>query len=242
MALALMCSLIVCSSFFFSNPELMVLVTAGTCIGVLLPDIHMTRPKRLKLRSFAWLIVQFPRQICAPLLCRIYAYTHHPVQDPGDKRLIHSVPGALFVFACTATILLVPASAAGNPVVTGMATVFLAGVLLGICLHLLEDLCTRKGIFPLFPFSPWTVAGSIRPCDRTDPRIGQYHIQHCTVLLVFFGLDSLGILAPSLFILLSIAGLSICLGTMVWLSDISIRKSGRMQDEKKQPVFAEQHQ
>lgn len=240
MALALMCALIVSSSFFFSNPLMMVLVTAGTCIGVLLPDIHMTRPKHVKLRSLAWLIVQFPRRICAPVLCRIYAYMHHPVKDPGDKRLIHSLPGALFVFACTAAILLVPAYATGNPVLCDMVAVFLAGILLGIALHLIEDLCTRKGIFLFFPFSIWTIAGSIRPCDKTDPRIGQYHIQHCTVLLVFFGLDSTGILDPSLFMLLSIAGLSICLGTMVWFSDVTIRKGSRKPEETKVPLLTEQ--
>lgn len=239
LALALMCALIVSSAFFFSNPGLMLLVTAGTCIGVLLPDIHMTRPKHFKLRSFAWLIVQFPRRICAPILCRIYAHTYHPVQDPGDKRLIHSLPGALFVFACTAALLLVPTYVIGNSFVTGEIFVFLAGVILGISLHLIEDLCTRKGIFPLFPFSAWTIAGSIRPCDRTDPRIGQYHIQHCTVLLVFFGLDSTGLLAPPMFMLLSVFGLSVCLATMIWFSDVAVRRGNRQHDEKNVPLSVE---
>jgi len=68
----------------------------------------------------------------------------------------------------------------------------------------------------------WTIAGSIRPCEKTDPRIGQYHIQHCTVLLVIFGLDSTGLLAPPQFILLSVFGLSVCLTTMIWLSDAAV--------------------
>lgn len=240
LALALMCALIVCSAFFFSNPGLMLLVTAGTCIGVLLPDIHMTRPKHFKLRTIAWLIVQFPRRICAPLLCRIYAHTHYPVQDPGDKRLIHSLPGVLFVFACTAALLLIPAYIIGDSFVTHAAVVFLAGVLLGISLHLIEDLCTRKGIFPLFPFSLWTIAGSIRPCDKTDPRIGQYHIQHCTVLLVIFGLDSTGLLAPPQFMLLSVLGLSVCLVTMIWLSDAAVRPAKPDNEDQRLPLPIEQ--
>jgi hypothetical protein len=89
---------LIVSSTFFSHPGLVCLITAGTCIGVLLPDIRMTRPKHFKLRSFAWLIVQFSRRICAPLLCQIYAYTHHPVQDPSDKRLIYSLPGSFSLF------------------------------------------------------------------------------------------------------------------------------------------------
>ena len=223
MALALMCALIICSSFFLSDPLMMALVIAGTCIGVLLPDIHMTRPKHTSFRTVAWLIVQFPRRICAPVLCRIYAHTRHPVSDPADKRLIHSIPGVLFVFVCTCALVYIPTYATGSASITGSAAAFLGGILLGMGLHLVEDLCTRKGIFPFFPFSPWTIAGSIRPCDKTDPRIAQYHIQHCTVLLVFFGLDSLGILATALFLPLSIAGLGICLGSMVYFSEVSIR-------------------
>jgi len=236
MALALMCALIICSSFFLSDPVLMALVIVGTCIGVLLPDIHMTRPKHFGFRKAAWLIVQFPRRICSPVLCRIYAHTRHPVMDPADKRLIHSIPGVLFVFACTCALVYIPAYATGSAFITGSADAFLGGVLLGMGLHMVEDLCTRKGIFPFFPFSPWTIAGSIRPCDKTDPRIAQYHIQHCTVLLVFFGLDSLGILASALFLPLSIAGLGICLGTMVYFSEVSIRHNTGAAGDKNVPL------
>ena len=234
MALALMCALILCSAFFLSNPLMMVLVVAGTCIGVLLPDIHMTRPKHRTFRTVAWLIVQFPRRICAPLLCRIYAYSRHPVPDPTDKRLTHSLPGVLFIGVCAGTFVYVPAYVTGS-VLTGPAAIFMCGILLGMGLHLTEDLCTRKGIFPFFPFSLWTVAGSIRPCDRTDPRIARYHIQHCTVLLVFFGLESLGILAHALFLPFSIAGVGICLGTMVYFSEVSIRQNPGMAGDVKVP-------
>jgi hypothetical protein len=237
MALALMCALILCSAFFLSNPPMMGLVVAGTCIGVLLPDIHMSRPKHLTLRTVAWLIVQYPRQICAPLLCRIYAYTRHPVPDRSDKRLTHSLPGVLFISACTGTLVFIPVYATGS-VIAGPAAIFVSGIILGMGLHLAEDLCTRKGIFPFFPFSPWIVAGSIRPCDRTDPRIARYHIQHCTVLLVFFGLESMGILAHALFLPLSIAGVGICLGTMVYFSEVSIRQNSGLSGDVKVPLPA----
>jgi hypothetical protein len=223
MALALMCALIACSSFFLSNPFLMALVIAGTCTGVLLPDIHMTRPKHLTIRTFAWLIVQFPRRICAPLMCRIYACTRYPVPDPADKRLTHSIPGVLFIFVFTGAFLYIPALLADRAL-AGWIAIFLWSILLGMGLHLAEDLCTRKGIFPFFPFSPRAVAGSIRPCDRTDPRIARYHIQHCTVLIVLFCLESEGILAPVLFLPLSVAGIGICLGTMVYFSEVAVRQ------------------
>jgi hypothetical protein len=240
LAFALMCALIVSSAFFFSDPVFVILITTGTCIGVLLPDIHMTRPKHFKLRSFAWLIVQFPRRICAPFLCRIYAGLHHPVEDPGDKRLFHSVPGALFVFSCTGMILLVPADATGNPVVTSAAFVVLNGIFFGLVLHLTQDLCTRKGIFPVFPFSTWMIAGSIRPCDKTDPRIGKYLIQHCTILLVLFALASTGFLTPPQLTLLSVLGLGVCLLLMIRFSDVTPRRAKRDNGGMRLPRYTEQ--
>ncbi|WP_292368457.1 metal-dependent hydrolase [Methanoregula sp. UBA64] len=239
LALALMCALIASSAFLFSPPGLVCLVTAGTCIGVLLPDIHMTRPKHFKFRSFAWLIVQFPRRICAPLLCRIYAHTRHPVQDPGDKRLSHSLPGALFVFACTALLLLIPASVLKNTFVTDAIFVFLAGVFLGIFLHLIEDLCTRKGIVPCFPFSAVTITGTIRPCDTIDPRIGQYHIQHCAVLLIIVVIETTGILSSLWIMLLSIAGFLFCQVTMIGFSEVTIHWGKSQTDKQPLPLPAE---
>jgi hypothetical protein len=232
MALALLCALILCSSFFLSDPFMMGLDIAGTCIGVLLPDIQMTRPKHISIRTGAWWIVQFSRRICTPVLCRIYAYSRYPVSDPADKRLTHSLPGVLFIFACIGILIYLPAYATGSAFITGSAVAFLGGIFLGMGLHLVEDLCTRKGIFPLFPFRTWTIAGSIRPCDKTDPRIARYHIQHCTVLLVFFGLNSMEILEPDLFLPLSMVGIIICLGAMVYSSEVSLRKTARTSDER----------
>jgi len=44
------------------------------------------------------------------------------------------------------------------------------------------------------------------------------------VLIVLFWLESEGILAPALFLPLSVAGIGICLGAMVYLSEVSIRQ------------------
>jgi hypothetical protein len=239
LALALMSALIVSSAFLFSHPGLVCLITAGTCIGVLLPDIHMTRPKHFKFRSLAWLIVQFPRRICAPLPSRIYAHTCYPVQDPGDKRLSHSIPGALFVFACTAVLLLIPASVLKNTFVTGAIFIFLAGLILGIFLHLIEDLCTRKGIFPCFPFSAVTITGTIRPCDTIDPRICQYHIQHCAVLLIIIVIETTGILSSLWIMLLSITGLLLCQVTMIGFSEVTIHWGKSQTDKQPLPLPVE---
>src|SRR5208337_3537019 len=127
-------------------------------------------------------------------------HTRYPVPDPADKRMTHSLPGVLFIFVFTGAFLSIPALLVDRALAGWIA------------------------IFPFFPFSSRAVAGSIRPCDRTDPRIARYHIQHGTVLIVLFWLASEGVLAPALFLPLSVAGIGICLGTMVYFSEVSVRR------------------
>jgi hypothetical protein len=78
------------------------------------------------------------------------------------------------------------------------------------------------------------------PATRPIPGSAQYHIQHCTVLLVFFGLDSTELLAPPLFMLLSVLGLSVCLATMIWFSDAAVRPAKPDTDEQRLPLPTEQ--
>lgn len=183
----------------------------------------MSRPKKVSFRTLAWGVVQIPRRICTPLLCRIYMRLGYPIMDPSDKRLTHSLPGIFVITACAGLLLYLPALLARSTFV-GDVTLFLAGLLLGMGLHLAEDLCTRKGIFPLFPFSRVRITGSIRPCDKTDPRISRYQIQHGAVVSVLLFLESTGIMAPDLALLASLAGLEACMGIMVYSSDVTIQQ------------------
>ncbi|ABS55406.1 membrane-bound metal-dependent hydrolase [Methanoregula boonei 6A8] len=223
-ALALICSLILFSSFLFTRPIIAFLVCTGTCIGSLLPDIHMSRPKKTGPRTLAWALVQLPRKACAWILYRIYAALELPVTDPTDKRLTHSLPGILFITLSSGLLLLIPAYII-SPANTIDGIIFLFGLFLGMIFHLIEDLCTRKGIFPFFPLSQTQIAGSIRPCDHEDHRIRWFHVLHGGVLLILLILDGTGILVPALAFPAGLAGLAICLGIMVYLSDVTVRQA-----------------
>jgi UDP-N-acetylmuramyl pentapeptide phosphotransferase/UDP-N-acetylglucosamine-1-phosphate transferase len=164
-------------------------------------------------------------------LCRIYQFLGFPVKEPADKRLTHSLPGILFMGGSAVLLLFIPVLLV-FPAYTTEAGLFMCGLFLGMGLHLAEDLCTRKGISPFFPFSQVMIAGSIRPCDRTDPRIGWYHLQHGAVLLAILACEGYGILSPALALPISFAGIAACLGFMVYSSDITVRQeagtSGRV--------------
>ena len=220
-ALALLASLLLCNSFLFTTPHVVFILCAGTITGSLLPDIHMSRPKKNGLRTLAWALVQLPRKATSVFPYRLTVSCGLPVTGPADKRLTHSLFGILFLALCAGLLLCIPVSLV-IPLWTGPALLFVAGLSLGLGLHLTEDLCTRKGIFPFFPFSQEKIAGSIRPCDRADPRIAWFHVQHALALLILLALNGTGILAPSLAFPAGVAGFAACQGLMIYSADVRI--------------------
>jgi len=219
--LALICTLIVFSYFIFSNPFIIAIIIAGTCLGAILPDIHMSRPRHFSFLTVAWGIVQVPRMLCILVLGGIYARLGYPAKDPFDKRLTHSLPGVLFIGIFSSVLIYVPAMRT-HSVYAGYMGIFLGGIFLGLGFHMTEDLCTRKGIFPFFPFGIMKIGGSIRPCDRKDSRITLYQIQACSILVILTLVENLRLISPDLVFTISIAGLATSLGVMIYASDVRI--------------------
>jgi membrane-bound metal-dependent hydrolase YbcI (DUF457 family) len=180
--LGLLCSFIPGSAIAETDPFLAILFITGCGIGLVLPDIHMKRPRTSRLRMVAWWIVQTGRWICLPVMCRVYRWRLTTVCEWNDKRLTHSIPGVFFYFSILSGIAYVPLFFFKNNIPAPMIMGFLGGLLTGMLLHLTEDLCTRKGITPVYPFDGTKIVGSIRPCDVLDNRILRYHIHHGTVL------------------------------------------------------------
>ena len=220
-ALALICSLIIGIAIVPFSPGLFLVLVTGTCIGSVLPDIQMTKPKKFCTRSLAWCIVQFTKFACMPLICRCYRAIPAFRAGTCDKRVTHSVPGVLFVSGILTGIIYSSAALSGTHV-PDPANAFLAGIFLGMILHLAEDLCTRKGITPLFPFSDLRITGSIRPCDAGDRRIGHFHVQHCSVLILFFTLCAAGMIPSRLVIPAGFTGIAACVVFMISLSSVKI--------------------
>lgn len=220
--LGLLCSFIPGSAIAESDPFLAILVIAGSGIGLILPDIHMKRPKTSMLRTVAWGIVQAGKWICLPVMCRVYRQGLKTACEPDDKRLTHSVPGIFFYFSILSGIAYVLLSLLKNYIPVPMVIGFLGGLLTGMLLHLAEDLCTRKGITPFYPFDGTKIVGSIRPCDVLDNRILRYHIYHGTVLFFFLVFLSAAHWPVFELAAVSILGIGICILSMVYKSDVRI--------------------
>jgi len=224
-ALVMMCALLVWSALFPTEPLLVAAGLTGACAGAILPDFHMKRPKRSCPLTGAWIVTRFTRFACVPAMLWVYSRILPGQPDAGDKRLTHSLPGIGVIAAMVSGIVLVPALLSGVGTALAVSTVFLAGLVLGLCLHLAEDVCTMKGISPLFPFSSSTLCGSIRPCNTTDRRIARFQAQHASVLGIFLALHATGLLPVPLLRDLSLPGLCILVGWMIYHSDVAPGKA-----------------
>lgn len=223
LALTILCTLILSSAVVPASPVFTRIVCFGAAMGTILPDIQMKKPHRVKARTIAWMITRFSSFVCTPLMCRVYQGVAGLTIDTNDKRLTHSIPGVLAIFLILSVIVLIPVHIFADGAAWSTAAAFLGGILLGLILHLVEDLCTRKGISPLFPFSTMRISGSIRPCDVMDRRIARFHYFDCSIMGIIFCFLYSGS-SPGVFIIPACTvGLCACLGMMVWSSDVEIR-------------------
>lgn len=220
-ALTILCTLILCSALAPSDLVLITVICTGACIGAILPDIQMKKPQGFQIRTIAWMISRFSSIIFIPVICRLYHSHGGYTCDPGDKRLTHSVPGILSLWATVAVFLLVPAFILTRTILH-LPVAFLCGIMLGMILHLIADMCTRKGITPLFPFSTLRVSGSIRPCDTADRRIAQFHFYHCSVAGIILGFQYLESWQGIASVPVCLFALGSCMGMMIWSSDVCI--------------------
>ena len=233
-ALTIMCTLILCSALVPTSPIVILVICLGAGIGTIMPDIQMKKPHHFQIRSFAWMVTLFGSILCTPLICRIYLYLAGFAIDRKDKRLTHSIPGIVFLFAILAVLLLIPVSVFMNRAALNISAAFLGGVMIGMILHLVEDLCTRKGISPFFPFSTTRISGSIRPCDMDDRRITQFHFFDCSMAGTVLGFQYLGTWQGFSVFPLCLFGLGSCLVMMIWSSDAEIRPEN---DRDRAPVI-----
>lgn len=236
LTLVLMCTLILGVAIYPSDVIQLGMLAAGSCAGAVLPDIHMKKPKRTGLRTIAFYISRFTILFCSPVLIRLCHAVNGMSLSPSDKRLSHSVPGIFIIGSMVAGFFIIPFFLFRFGLVPPLVLAFVAGVLAGLAFHLIEDSCTRKGFFPLFPFYTMKISGSIRPCDRTDSRIAQYHFHHCSIIIVIIGLHLVSVWPQSISLLLSLFGLFSCLTMMVWFSDVRIEISCQ-QPENSRPAY-----
>jgi hypothetical protein len=210
----------------FKNPFLLPVVIGGVCIGVVLPDIQMRRPGRISVLYPSWLLVRIFKltilRFYISLCGRLFAV--QPV--PEDKRLTHSLPGLFFLTGLIVSVIFFITVV--FPSIPGLhfMRVFLAGIIVGLLFHFLEDICTKKGLCLMYPFNEtYRISGSIRSCNKEDFRIRHFHILTClaiAVVTLFYGI----ILCPEyLKWLVSTGAVTACTVMMLYYADVRISVS-----------------
>lgn len=218
LALALLTGGILCTALHGAEGSFLIMLLTGICLGAILPDIHMKRPSTIRPQTLAWCIVWIGRAAIVAILCRVYKILLGIRTNTADKRLTHSVPGIIlfsliFTVSLYAICCLVHVPGAW-PLATGLSV----GIFLGMAVHLVHDLCCRKGIMPWYPFSGLVIFGSIRPCDICDPRIARFHVQHVLVLVASQIVLFLNLLPAFVTFSFGLLCASLCLGAMVMQS------------------------
>ncbi|MFA4861884.1 metal-dependent hydrolase [Methanoregula sp.] len=231
LGLALICGLIISSAVVGFDPARVLVILTGVGLGAVLPDIHMKRPKKTRPLTIAWYLIQVGRWVCAPFLCRIYLAVWKIRIAPDDKRLTHSLHGALFYWGVLAGIVGAVCILCGDIIPRSVAMDFLCGLLMGMVFHLAGDICVRKGIQFLYPFTKTGIHGTIRPCNTSDMRIRRFHLQHGSVLVAFLALQEIVVWPEYCLIPFALLATGACMGAMVCQSEIRIENdSGIMVD------------
>ena len=78
------------------NIILLPILVAGVCIGAVLPDIQMKRPRNLTALYPIWLLVQIFRKTILRFYIALYVCLLNLQPSDQDKRLTHSLPGLFF--------------------------------------------------------------------------------------------------------------------------------------------------
>jgi len=213
---------VLCNALIPLDQKLIIPIILGACMGAILPDIQMKKPLKFTIRTFVWYLAQYGNRFCMPIIIKFYAIFFGISVNSCDKRVTHSIPGLFAIFGIFVGTLIIPVTIIQFYFSPSLIYGFFGGAYFGLLLHLIEDLCTRKGIYPLFPFSALKISGSIRPCDRTDNRIAKYQMQHFTMAVLFSGFQW-SISWPPLFsIMAGLAALGSCIGAMFYNSDITV--------------------
>ena len=210
------------------SPSLLFVLAPGVCIGAVLPDIQMKKPANLQLLTFAWLIVH----IFKTTFIRAYISVFHCIWQyrpvASDKRLLHSLPGLVFVSGiAVTTVVLSWALFPSDGYAHGMR-IFLGSIIFGMVFHFIADTCTRKGLCLFYPFSEaYLLAGTIRPCRRDDNRIRIFHgiVLSGAILVFFFTLA--GIFPRNMEYIGGIAIFAVCTALMISMSGVQLLYQSR---------------
>lgn len=173
------------------EPVMVTVILIGVLIGSLLPDVD-AKDSKINYMDIPWLFATVMDHMVIPVI----RWFHSRKNIPYDARHRGSLHTVFSVFIYSLVFLLF-----GLILVTLIngfllhdwlnfslymyAALLVGGLIFGSVLHLLEDGCTRSGVYPLQPFDQRHIRGGISTSDRQDnrPETFSYSLYSLTVIV-----------------------------------------------------------
>ena len=167
LSLSLATVLVLLAPWLPDNTPQIAVLCAGVAIGSLLPDTDAKDSKVHHMNALSRLFGAVMRPVVMPLMRAIYGAFGYAF-NPGHRKSLHSLFGVgvysvlLSLFIWVALSLLNRWDQA--------ALLFMAGLVAGGVLHIVEDCCTVAGCSPFAPFRDTRITGGISTGKRSERR------------------------------------------------------------------------
>jgi membrane-bound metal-dependent hydrolase YbcI (DUF457 family) len=148
--LSIFSSIILFGWLIFQDPMIFVAIISGVFIGCLLPDTDLPRSKTDYLEGIAGFFGLISKNILNPLVIMIFNFLKYPVAQ-SHRGITHTLYGVL-IYCIVLEIISIPVF-----VLFGFSqylfgySFFVFGLFFGGLLHIIEDSCTKTGVYPFYP-------------------------------------------------------------------------------------------
>jgi membrane-bound metal-dependent hydrolase YbcI (DUF457 family) len=144
---------------------------AGVAIGSLLPDADAKDAKIHHMNAASRLFGGVMRPVVMPLMRAIYGACGFSF-NPAHRKSLHTLFGVGVYSVLLSLFVWVGLSLLDrwDPA----AILFMAGLVAGGALHIIEDCCTASGCSPFAPFRDTKIRGGISTGKRTEHRPGHF--------------------------------------------------------------------
>jgi len=174
-ALSIASALLLFGAWLFQEPLLIAVGLIGVLVGSLLPDTDApdSRIYYMKIPSLFGNAMDYLVIPVIKFVFRKKKFDYNP-EHRGSLHTVFAVTVYSIAFTVFGIILLTFHNAFifqdWNLISYLYLLMFTFGLFFGGVLHLMEDSCTKSGIFPLYPYNEWYLKGGISTGNREDDR------------------------------------------------------------------------
>lgn len=218
--LSILSNFILFGWLFFQNPFFFIAISFGVFIGCLLPDTDLEKSKIDRMKGIPGFFGMITKYILNPLVAMIFELLLKKSIDQSHRGVTHTIYGILTY------CLIIEGISIPILIIFGMwgfiagYSFFVFGLFFGGMLHLMEDSCTKTGIFPFYPLNEnRKYSGNISTFDLNDMRPKFYALFLLIVSVFLFIVQIYSGFPLGVYIFLSVVSFVI-----VWKIIITISK------------------